>query len=78
MEFFIVANSKAAPIVSDTSHFFAEGETAAAVRDLAVAEYDHPAGLYALNVYASADAYHKKQDPLAVWRSPEAMKQVVR
>lgn len=34
-----------------------------------VASYDDPAGLYAAALWDSADAYHKKQDPLARWQS---------
>ena len=66
-EFFLVANSFAAPFVSDISTHYRTAETAgAALLDLAKA-YGHPAGLYAADCYSSADDYHKGQKPLMRW-----------
>lgn len=66
-EYFIVANSFAAPFVSDDSTGFVTALTAAdALVDFA-RTYSHPAGLYAAAAYASATAYHKHEKPLAQW-----------
>jgi len=66
-EYFIVANSFAAPFFSDQSTAYAKGETPEAALTDFVAKYSHPAGLYSAACYASADAYHKNQKPLATW-----------
>ena len=72
-EYFIVANSYAAPFFSNTSHSFARGDTLYDVLDSFVAGY--PAKrLYAAAVYESADAYHKKEKVLAQWLSEKAIK----
>ena len=66
-EYFIVAESFAAPFVSDRSESFWKGETPeAALKDYAQ-KYSHPAGLYAALLYADANAYHKNAAPLARW-----------
>ena len=71
-EYFVVANSFAAPFVSDRSTGFAEGLTPAdALRSFA-ASYKHPAGLYAAAIYHDADAYHKSDPSLARWLSNQA------
>lgn len=72
MEFFVVANSNAAPFVSDTSDYYVEAESAELALTKAVAEYRHPCGLYAMNVYRCADSYHKGYEPMALWRSERA------
>lgn len=74
-EFFIVANSNAAPIVSDTSETYVEAETADGALVEFVAQYEHSFGLYSCNVYENADAYRKREEPLAKWRSKRAMAQ---
>lgn len=71
-EFFIVANSFAAPFVSDTSTKHIEAETAEAALEAFAAAYSHPAGLYAAICYGNADAYHKSGKPLAKWMSNQA------
>ena len=71
-EFFILTNSNAAPFVSDTGTGFVRAQTAQEAADKARKSYKHPAGLFALNVYASSDAYHKGQKPLAQWLSKRA------
>lgn len=66
-QYFIVAQSGAAPLVSDESTGFVWGRSAAlALVDFA-GTYTHPAGLYAAAVYLNADAYHKGAKPLARW-----------
>jgi hypothetical protein len=66
-EYFIKANSFAAPFFSDDSSGFVEaGSPEAALESFATA-YSHPAGLYAAAAYASADAFHKGEGPLAKW-----------
>ena len=67
MKYFIVANSFAAPFVSDTSTTFQEAETPEAALEAYAARYSHPAGLYAAEAYASANDYHKNAKPLAQW-----------
>jgi len=64
MEYFVVANSNAAPFASDQSTGFSEGETPRAALEGFVSAYSHPAGLYAAGIYGSADDYHKGAEPL--------------
>jgi hypothetical protein len=67
-EYFVVADSFAAPFFSDQSERYVEGENPHAALEQFAADYAHPCGLYSANLYASADAYHKKAEPLARWR----------
>lgn len=71
-EYFIVANSFAAPFVSDEStHFLMADSPADALTNFAD-HYKHPCGLYSAGVYESADAFHKNAEPLARWLSNHA------
>lgn len=67
MEFFVWANSNAAPFFSDESTGYVDADDPTSALAIFVNDYSHPAGLYAANVYASADAYHKKEAPLAMF-----------
>jgi hypothetical protein len=72
-EYFIRANSFAAPFFSDTSEEFVKAPSAQKALDYFVANYKHPCGLYAARAYASADLYHKNpQDFIAEYLSQEA------
>lgn len=71
-EYFIVANSFAAPFVSDQSTHFQEGESPEDALTRFARTYRHPAGLYAANAYESADSYHKNGPIVAKWRSNQA------
>ena len=67
--YFIVANSFAAPFCSDQSFHYHDGETAEdALMEFAV-NYKHPAGLYCAVAFASADSYHRNENPLAQYHS---------
>lgn len=66
-EFFIRANSFAAPFVSDTSERYVTADTAEAALEAFAASYSHPCGLYSADVFASADAFHKGERELARW-----------
>lgn len=66
-EYFVVAESFAAPFVSDRSETFAQGETPESALIAFAENYKHPAGLYAAGLYADANAYHKGAEPLAQW-----------
>ncbi len=46
-EFFIVANSFAAPFISDESTHYVKARTAPLALEQFAAKYNHPAGLYA-------------------------------
>lgn len=73
-EFFIVANSNAAPFCSDQSTHYVEGPSPdAALVDFA-ADYSHPCGLYNAAAYYSADAFHKSERPASRWFSPKALR----
>jgi len=67
MEYFIVANSFAAPFCSDTSTGFVDEATPEAALEFFVATYSHPAGLFSAAVFADANAREKGEDPLARW-----------
>lgn len=69
MEYFIVAESFAAPFCSDTSTSHITADTPAVALEAFAKAYRHPFGLFCANCYASADAYHKGQEPLAKWHS---------
>lgn len=73
-EFFIYANSFAAPFISDDSSHFVEAENAREALEKFARTYSHPAGLYAANAYESADAYHKNEKPLSRWRCNHEIK----
>lgn len=66
-EFFIIANSFAAPFFSDTNEGYVEAESAENALRKFVDGYKHPAGLYAAGAYPSADAMKKGQPALAKW-----------
>ncbi|MBA7614738.1 hypothetical protein ES703_22007 [subsurface metagenome] len=63
-EYFIVANSFAAPFFSDTSEGYFRGKNPKDVMHRFIAQYEHPCGLYSANLYENADAYHKNEEPL--------------
>jgi hypothetical protein len=72
-EFFIRANSFAAPFFSDESTHYVEADTPEAALEALAADYSHPAGLYAAVAYATADAFHKGEEPLAQWLCNKAL-----
>ena len=67
MEYFIVANSFAAPFVSDQSESFEDAESPKKALESFVARYSHPARLFAADCYESATDFHKGKPPLARW-----------
>lgn len=67
-EFFIWSNSFAAPFFSDEATGFITASTAEEALVKFAKDYSHPAGLYAANVYACSDDYHKRKPALAEWR----------
>lgn len=67
MEYFICANSFAAPFFSDDSTDYVDAPSPKLALEKFASEYDHPAGLYAAVCYDSADAFHKGREPLAKW-----------
>lgn len=72
-EYFILANSFAAPFFSDTSTSFESADTPEKALEQFAKNYKHPAGLFAAVCYESADAYHKDKPPLAEWLSNHAI-----
>lgn len=66
-EFFVVTNSFAAPFCSDTDASYIEADTAKDALEEVVANYKHPAGLYAAYAYTSSDAKNKGEEPLSKW-----------
>lgn len=66
-EYFIISRSFAAPFFSDESTGFVAAETPEAALEAYAASYPHPCGLYSAAAYASADAYHKNENPLRRW-----------
>ena len=73
MEYFIKANSFAAPFFSDTSSCFATGDSPEDALLRFKEEYIHPCGLYAAFCYKDANAKHKGDKPLAKWVSNAAI-----
>lgn len=74
-EFFIVANSNAAPMVSDESVHYVEAISPSVAMDIFREQYKHPLGLYSAAVYTKADDYHKAKEPLLQWLSDKAKAQ---
>lgn len=72
MEYFIVANSFAAPFFSETSTEFQEADSPEEALEIFAENYKHPCGLYAAAAYQDATAYHKRRSPLAKWLSKQA------
>jgi len=66
-EYFIVANSFAAPFVSDTSRRWQRGENPSEALLIFVKEYMHPCGLFSAHLYKDANAESKGEQPLAKW-----------
>lgn len=73
-EYYIEANSFAAPFFSDQSHAYVEADSPAAALERFAGEYRHPCGLYAAVAYSGADARNKGEDPLARWLSNQAQR----
>jgi hypothetical protein len=67
-EYFIAANSFAAPFISDTSYCFVEAADPREAITRFVVNYKHPAGLYAAMCYEDANAFYKGSDLLVEWR----------
>ena len=67
-EFFVVTMSDPAPFCGDVDHCYRKGLTAEIVLERVKAKYDHPAGLHAVGVYKSADAWHRGNKPLAEFK----------
>ena len=73
-EFFVVANSGAAPFFSDTSKQFVEADTPELALEAFKDAYSHPCGLYSAVVWQDANAYEKKAEALATYLSEKAKK----
>ncbi len=71
-EYFIVANSFAAPFFSDETEKFVFGETPKDALLKFVQEYKHPSGLFSAWLYKDANAERKNEQPLAKWHSNAA------
>mgnify|MGYP001562465746 CR=1 FL=1 len=71
-EYFIQANSFAAPIFSDFSFAYIKATSPADALVQFAAQYQHPCGLYAAVAHTSADMVDKGEKPLARWLSNHA------
>lgn len=69
MEFYIKAQSFAAPFFSDPSSAFVKAKTPKLALEKFAKEYNHPCGLYAAAAFTSSDAMKKGQKPLRRWLS---------
>jgi len=74
-EYFIIANSFAAPFFSDTSEKFVEGINPEAALLSFVENYNHPSGLFSAWLYKDANSERKNEKPLAKWESNAAVYQ---
>lgn len=74
-EFFIIANSFAAPFFSDSSEGYQNGTDARDALEKFAAGYKHPCGLYSADAFENADAYHKNAKALAQWRCNRVLEQ---
>lgn len=71
-EYFIIANSFAAPFFSDTSNGYVLADTPQNALLKFIKKYKHPAGLFAAIVFNNADDYHKNKPHLVRWMSNAA------
>lgn len=71
-EYFIFANSFAAPFFSDSGTHFQKGKSAGDALNKFAASYKHPCGLYSAAAYDSAESYHKDGKILARWLCNQA------
>lgn len=72
-EYYIEANSFAAPFFSDQSIGYVEASSPVAALEMFASDYKHPCGLYAAAAYSSADAKNKGEKPLARWVCNQVM-----
>jgi len=63
-EYFVVANSFAAPFFSDLNERYVKGNNPEDAMQRFVKKYSHPCGLYSAVLFANADAYHKGEKSL--------------
>lgn len=68
-EYYIEANSFAAPFFSDTSYRYVFASSPEDALEQFAKAYEHPCGLYSAAAYSSADAKNKGQKPLSKWLS---------
>lgn len=73
MEFFYQTNSFAAPFFSDTDDGFITACDVDEAIEKVKAKYNHPAGLYAMGIWKSANDFHKNKKPLKLWLSSKAI-----
>ena len=71
-EYFIYANSFAAPFFSDSSTHFVKAKSAVDALRKFAKSYKHPCGLYAAAAYDNADSYHKDGKILGRWLCNQA------
>ena len=71
-EYFVITNSNAAPFFSDTDKMFMKAKSPEECVKKVRKNYKHPAGLYAMAVFADANAYYKGEKPLVCWLSKRA------
>lgn len=66
-EYFIKAQSFAAPFCSDESQGFISADSPADALEVFARKYSHPCGLYSAFCYKDANAEAKGHKPLAKW-----------
>jgi hypothetical protein len=71
MEYFIVAQTRPAPLISDEITAYETAHTPADALTYYVEEHSFPIGIWSAKAWRSADDYHKKQPPLAEWQAYE-------
>jgi hypothetical protein len=62
-EYFVITISFPAPFCGDQSEEYIEAEDPIEAWHKGEANYSHPCGLFSIQVFKSADAYHKKETP---------------
>ena len=67
--FFIVANSFAAPLISDVSYHYVDADTPQGAVEAFLLTYSHPFKLYSAAVFSGADPYHRGEKPFLFWLS---------
>ena len=68
-EYYIIAQSFAAPFCSDESRSFIEADSPEQAINAFRDRYKHPCGLFSADCYVDANAHAKGSKPLARWLS---------
>jgi hypothetical protein len=71
-EYFVITISFPAPVCGDQSEKYVQADNPIDAWQKAEKSYSHPFGLFSVQVFKSADDYHKKNTPEVYWITDKA------